>query len=197
MASEKKRFTETQKMAGVALPERRPSRPPIPREEIDDEPTYEMLARGDSIGVFQFESEGMQEALRKVRPTEFDDLAGDERGDERSDDVARLAPSDRGYRSRRPGRHEPPSRTTRSPSPSREEPMSQMTGTPTDTTDHADRAGSNGNGTAGNEPAPAICEEHEGTKKENDADCHEDIAKAGHEPELLVLAAIGLGFGRG
>lgn len=39
MASEKKRFTETQKMAGVALPERRPSRPPIPREELDDEPT--------------------------------------------------------------------------------------------------------------------------------------------------------------
>ncbi|HVS29748.1 MAG TPA: DNA polymerase III subunit alpha, partial [Solirubrobacteraceae bacterium] len=35
---------------------------------------YEMLARGDSIGVFQFESEGMREALRKVRPTEFDDL---------------------------------------------------------------------------------------------------------------------------
>ena len=33
-----------------------------------------MLARGDSIGVFQFESEGMREALRKVRPTEFDDL---------------------------------------------------------------------------------------------------------------------------
>ncbi|MFN8021279.1 MAG: SigB/SigF/SigG family RNA polymerase sigma factor [Acidimicrobiales bacterium] len=87
--------------------------------------------------------------LRTHLTTEFDDLAGDERGDERSDDVARLAPSDRGYRSRRPGRHEPPSRTTRSPSPSREEPMSQMTGTPTDTTDHADRAGSNGNGTGG------------------------------------------------
>ena len=33
-----------------------------------------MLARGDSVGVFQFESEGMQEALSKVRPTEFDDL---------------------------------------------------------------------------------------------------------------------------
>ena len=29
---------------------------------------------GDSIGVFQFESEGMQKALRNVRPTEFDDL---------------------------------------------------------------------------------------------------------------------------
>ena len=41
---------------------------------LDDPQTYEMLARGDSIGVFQFESEGMREALKKVRPTEFDDL---------------------------------------------------------------------------------------------------------------------------
>src|SRR4029079_16396450 len=40
----------------------------------DDVKTYEMLARGDSVGVFQFESEGMQEALKKVRPTEFEDL---------------------------------------------------------------------------------------------------------------------------
>src|SRR5918992_2556039 len=41
---------------------------------LDDEKTYEMMARGDSIGVFQFESEGMREALRKVRPSEFEDL---------------------------------------------------------------------------------------------------------------------------
>jgi DNA polymerase-3 subunit alpha len=40
----------------------------------DDRKTYEMLARGDSIGVFQFESSGMREALRQVRPTEFEDL---------------------------------------------------------------------------------------------------------------------------
>ncbi len=33
-----------------------------------------MLARGDSIGVFQFESSGMREALRQVKPTEFEDL---------------------------------------------------------------------------------------------------------------------------
>jgi DNA polymerase-3 subunit alpha len=33
-----------------------------------------MLARGDSVGVFQLESEGMQEALREVRPTQFDDI---------------------------------------------------------------------------------------------------------------------------
>jgi DNA polymerase-3 subunit alpha len=41
---------------------------------LDDRKTYEMLARGDSVGVFQLESEGMQEALKKVRPTEFDDI---------------------------------------------------------------------------------------------------------------------------
>jgi DNA polymerase-3 subunit alpha len=41
---------------------------------LDDRKTYEMLARGDSVGVFQFESDGMQEALRDVRPTGFDDI---------------------------------------------------------------------------------------------------------------------------
>jgi DNA polymerase-3 subunit alpha len=41
---------------------------------LDDPKTYEMLAQGDSTGVFQFESEGMRDALRKVRPTEFSDL---------------------------------------------------------------------------------------------------------------------------
>jgi len=41
---------------------------------LDDEKTYAMMARGDSIGVFQFESEGMRDALKKVGPTEFEDL---------------------------------------------------------------------------------------------------------------------------
>ncbi|MFL5899348.1 MAG: DNA polymerase III subunit alpha [Solirubrobacterales bacterium] len=41
---------------------------------IDDAKTYAMLADGDSTGVFQFESEGMRDALRKVKPTEFADL---------------------------------------------------------------------------------------------------------------------------
>jgi DNA polymerase-3 subunit alpha len=41
---------------------------------LDDQRTYQMLARGDSTGVFQFESEGMREALKKVRPDEFNDL---------------------------------------------------------------------------------------------------------------------------
>jgi len=41
---------------------------------LDDPGTFEMLARGDSIGVFQLESEGMRDALRRVRPTEFNDI---------------------------------------------------------------------------------------------------------------------------
>jgi len=49
-------------------------RPDMTTLPLDDTKTYEMMARGDSIGVFQFESEGMREALKKVRPTEFDDL---------------------------------------------------------------------------------------------------------------------------
>jgi DNA polymerase III subunit alpha len=41
---------------------------------LDDPKTYEMMARGDATGVFQFESGGMREALRQVKPTEFEDL---------------------------------------------------------------------------------------------------------------------------
>src|SRR5204862_4169482 len=41
---------------------------------MDDKKTVEMLARGESTGVFQFESSGMREALRQVKPTEFEDL---------------------------------------------------------------------------------------------------------------------------
>ena len=41
---------------------------------LDDQKTYEMLARGDATGVFQFESSGMREALRQVKPTVFEDL---------------------------------------------------------------------------------------------------------------------------
>ncbi|HEU4449275.1 MAG TPA: DNA polymerase III subunit alpha [Gaiellaceae bacterium] len=46
----------------------------IARVALDDPKTYEMLQRGESTGVFQFESSGMREALRQVKPTEFEDL---------------------------------------------------------------------------------------------------------------------------
>jgi DNA polymerase III subunit alpha len=46
----------------------------ISKLPLDDRKTYEMLARGEAAGVFQFESSGMREALRQVKPTEFEDL---------------------------------------------------------------------------------------------------------------------------
>jgi DNA polymerase-3 subunit alpha len=41
---------------------------------LDDAKTYELLARGDTTGVFQFESAGMKRYLRELKPTVFDDL---------------------------------------------------------------------------------------------------------------------------
>src|SRR5437763_1298322 len=49
-------------------------RPDMTTLPLDDPKTYEMMARGDSVGVFQFESEGMRETLKKVKPSEFEHL---------------------------------------------------------------------------------------------------------------------------
>ncbi|MBN2624243.1 MAG: DNA polymerase III subunit alpha, partial [Acidimicrobiales bacterium] len=42
---------------------------------LDDEPTYELLRRGDSIGVFQLEGAAMRALMRSLAPTEFEDVA--------------------------------------------------------------------------------------------------------------------------
>jgi DNA polymerase-3 subunit alpha len=41
---------------------------------LNDEKTYQLLSRGDSIGVFQFEGSGMKDSLRKLRPDKIQDL---------------------------------------------------------------------------------------------------------------------------
>jgi DNA polymerase-3 subunit alpha len=41
---------------------------------LDDTKTYEMLARGETVGVFQVESAGMRRALIDMRPDRFEDL---------------------------------------------------------------------------------------------------------------------------
>jgi DNA polymerase-3 subunit alpha len=41
---------------------------------LDDPKTFEMLSRGETIGLFQLESSGMQELVRKMKPTSFDDI---------------------------------------------------------------------------------------------------------------------------
>ena len=41
---------------------------------LDDERTFEMLTRGDNVGVFQMEGAGMRDALRQLRPDSIEDI---------------------------------------------------------------------------------------------------------------------------
>ena len=41
---------------------------------LDDQSTYDLFARGETVGCFQFESSGMREYLRKLKPTCLEDL---------------------------------------------------------------------------------------------------------------------------
>ena len=41
---------------------------------LDDPAAYELLARGDTVGVFQVEGAGVRDMLRKLRPDRFEDI---------------------------------------------------------------------------------------------------------------------------
>src|SRR5690625_2879220 len=41
---------------------------------LDDEKTYKLFQRGETIGIFQYESVGMQKHLKDLKPTVFEDL---------------------------------------------------------------------------------------------------------------------------
>ncbi len=41
---------------------------------LDDAKTYELFGRGDTVAIFQFESDGMQKWLRELQPSRFEDL---------------------------------------------------------------------------------------------------------------------------
>jgi DNA polymerase-3 subunit alpha len=41
---------------------------------LDDVKTYELFQRGDTVGIFQYESAGMQKYLKDLKPTVFADL---------------------------------------------------------------------------------------------------------------------------
>ena len=41
---------------------------------LDDKKTYELFQRGDTVGIFQYESAGMQKYLKDLKPTVFGDL---------------------------------------------------------------------------------------------------------------------------
>jgi len=41
---------------------------------LDDEKTYQLFQRGETVGIFQYESPGMQKHMKHLKPTVFDDL---------------------------------------------------------------------------------------------------------------------------
>src|SRR5580658_3060901 len=42
---------------------------------LDDKPTYDLLTRGDTLGVFQFDSSGYRTLLRQLKPDNFEDIS--------------------------------------------------------------------------------------------------------------------------
>ncbi|MDK6657745.1 DNA polymerase III subunit alpha, partial [Escherichia coli] len=42
--------------------------------QTDDPKVYELLSRGDTLGVFQLDGGGMRELLKRMQPTGFDDI---------------------------------------------------------------------------------------------------------------------------
>jgi len=42
--------------------------------DLEDEKTYELFQRGDTVGIFQYESTGMQRYMKELVPTKFEDL---------------------------------------------------------------------------------------------------------------------------
>jgi DNA polymerase-3 subunit alpha len=50
-------------------------RPDIDRVDLEDETTFDMLRRGDTVGVFQLEGGPVRALLRSLAPTSFEDIA--------------------------------------------------------------------------------------------------------------------------
>ncbi len=48
--------------------------PDVQEIPLEDKPAFELLNRGDTLGVFQLESEGMRKLLARLRPDCFEDL---------------------------------------------------------------------------------------------------------------------------
>jgi DNA polymerase-3 subunit alpha len=46
----------------------------LDNENFDDEEVYKLLSRGETTGIFQLESEGMRDILKKIQPNKFDEL---------------------------------------------------------------------------------------------------------------------------
>jgi DNA polymerase III subunit alpha len=56
------------------LLEKRGTRLDFANLPLDDRPTYDLLSRGDTVGVFQVESAGCRDMLKQLRPDRFEDI---------------------------------------------------------------------------------------------------------------------------
>jgi DNA polymerase-3 subunit alpha len=54
--------------------ENRGTRVDLPALPLDDAPAYRVFQEADTVGIFQFESGGMREHLKRLKPTVFEDL---------------------------------------------------------------------------------------------------------------------------
>ena len=66
--------TLTVLQTAVALVKRRGIEIDLAAIPLDDQKTYDLLARAEAVGVFQLESAGMRRALLDMRPDRFDDI---------------------------------------------------------------------------------------------------------------------------
>jgi len=60
------RAVELLKARGVALD--------LSTIPLDDAATFDLITRGDTVGVFQLEGQGMRDMLKKLRPNRFEDV---------------------------------------------------------------------------------------------------------------------------
>ena len=58
----------------VDLISHRGEAPDLLKIPLSDEKTFEMLSKGDTVGIFQLESSGMRDVLRNMRPDRFEDI---------------------------------------------------------------------------------------------------------------------------
>ncbi|MCW5758406.1 MAG: DNA polymerase III subunit alpha [Phenylobacterium sp.] len=59
---------------GVKYLEKRGEVVDMAKLPLDDTPTYELMSNAQTIGVFQFEGQGMRDALRQLRPNSIEDV---------------------------------------------------------------------------------------------------------------------------
>ena len=68
------RTLTTLRRAVEMIEARRGERVDLDRLDMADRATYEMLSRGEAVGVFQMESSGFRDLLEKMKPDRFEDL---------------------------------------------------------------------------------------------------------------------------